>query len=224
MPSKSEAILSSHRDAASRIIEHFRTKHKVVLSSNDALEVVALQYGVANWKTLCAMAKDGRVPRMQDLKTAPVEAGSSFYPHAELNAVERVTPPELEYDGPRPTAVGGPENFIVENGRFGSTEDTGKWCLFRPTDQIDELWRKVRTAIRGGSLLAGMVSTAKRAQFHKGSYVICVFTPDWRDREEVMRVRGLLREIGVTEELGYKRDIETANGVYKGPEEWYYRA
>jgi len=67
MPSKSEAILSSHRDAATRVTKHFSTKHGLSLKPNDALDVVALVLGAANWKTLRAMAEQGRAPRMADL-------------------------------------------------------------------------------------------------------------------------------------------------------------
>lgn len=81
MPSKSEAILSSHRDAATRIIKHFSAKHKLSLKPNDALEVVALALGAANWKTLRAMAEQGRAPRMADVATVtsePTAAPSSL--------------------------------------------------------------------------------------------------------------------------------------------------
>jgi hypothetical protein len=33
--------------------------------------------------------------------------------------------------------------------------------------------------------------------------------------------REVLRDIGFFEQLGYKRDIETINGVYGTPDEWY---
>lgn len=67
MPSKSEAILSSHRDAATRITKHFSARHNLALKPNDALDVVALALGAANWKTLRAMAEQGRAPRMSDV-------------------------------------------------------------------------------------------------------------------------------------------------------------
>lgn len=76
MPSKSEAILSSHRDAASRVTKHFSARHNLALKPNDALDVVALVLGAANWKTLRAMAENGRVPRMADLSVEPVGMGA----------------------------------------------------------------------------------------------------------------------------------------------------
>ena len=73
-------------------------------------------------------------------------------------------------------------------------------------------------------LPAGMVSTPKNAARYKGTYLICVYTHEWRNEVDVMRVREILRGMGVTEELGYKRDLDTVNQVYNVPKEWYYRA
>lgn len=224
MPSKSTAILSSHRDAATRVSDLFRTKHNLELNPSDALDVVATVLGAANWKTLSAMAKQGRAPRMSDLETAAGTTTSSFPEHAERHAIQRrgssvqFTPGEA-----RPTMVQGPAQFITEFDEFCSDKHSGKWCIFREASQVDAMWEKVRSAIRAGHFCAGMVSTAYGASLHGGSYVICAFTRDWADCEAVMRAREVLRGFGVTEELGYKRDIETANGVYGVPEEWYYR-
>jgi hypothetical protein len=56
--------------------------------------------------------------------------------------------------------------------------------------------------------------------------VIYVYTPDWRDEEDVMRVRERLRELGFVDRLGYKRNIETFQGQYsqKGKKVTFYSA
>lgn len=107
---------------------------------------------------------------------------------------------------------------------FVSTKLTGKWCIKCDKDKVDDLWAKVCGEIRTYRLFTALVSSPHNAQAHGGTYIICVFTPDWADEDDVMRARQVLRELGVTEEIGYKRDIETANGVYGTPAEWFYRA
>lgn len=107
---------------------------------------------------------------------------------------------------------------------FQSTEFTGKWCVIRPAETVDALWAKVREAVLAERFPAALVSSATQAATYGGSYVICLFTPDWFNVEDVTAAREFLRELGVVEEIGYKRDIETVFGVYGVPEEWKYRA
>ncbi len=44
--------------------------------------------------------------------------------------------------------------------------------------------------------------------------MICVYTRDWQDRDDVRRVLGALRELGVSWRLAYKTDEATGAGVY----------
>jgi hypothetical protein len=46
--------------------------------------------------------------------------------------------------------------------------------------------------------------------------VICVYTYDWKDEKDVMRVRRELRKLGVTERIAYKADEDTLAGNYSG--------
>lgn len=100
----------------------------------------------------------------------------------------------------------------------------GKWCVTRPAGEIDAAWEEVQGAVLEGRLACAKVSTAVTAPKHGHQHVICVYTSDWRDWTELMRARDVLRELGFTEELGYKRDLETVRGVYGGPDEWYVRS
>lgn len=114
--------------------------------------------------------------------------------------------------------------YIYEAPTFRSTDRTGKWCIFRDEATVDAMWAKIRQAVVNKELPAGMVSSPANAKHFDGTYLICVFTPEWRDQADVMRVREILRGMGVEEELGYKRDVDTANRVYGTDDEWYYRA
>jgi len=105
---------------------------------------------------------------------------------------------------------------------FFSGPTTGKWCIFVPSSDVDLAWTKVRVAVDEDKLLCAKVSTALRSMGRDG-HVICVYTRDWADRQDLMRVREVLRSLGFVKELGYKRDIDTRNRIY-GSGEWYLRA
>jgi len=135
--------------------------------------------------------------------------------------------PDYEDDGAAaPSQSIAPVPFFLWTRKvtFQSTEFTGKWCVIRPAETVDALWAKVREAVLAGRFPAALVSSATQAATYGGSYVICLFTPDWFNVEDVTAAREFLRELGVVEEIGYKRDIETVFGVYGVPEEWKYRA
>jgi nuclear transport factor 2 (NTF2) superfamily protein len=71
------------------------------------------------------------------------------------------------------------------------------------------------------------VSTAKpNPDSRDNMKVIYVYTADWRDEPEVMRIRERLRQLGFTDRLGYKRNIETFKGEYsaKGKRVTFYSA
>ena len=102
-----------------------------------------------------------------------------------------------------------------------SGDRTGKWCIFAPTVDVDSAWAKIKSAVDSDKVFCAKVSTGLRSLGRDG-HVICVYTRDWEDKQDVFRVREILRSLGFVEELGYKRDIDTLNGVY-GPGEWYLR-
>lgn len=107
-------------------------------------------------------------------------------------------------------------------------ELAGKWLIFLPQEQVDEAWRKVRDATCADILgISAKVSTAKPNPDSKDQMkVIYVYTADWQDEAEVMRVREELRKLGFTDRLGYKRNIETFKGEYaqKGKRVTFYSA
>ncbi|MCQ8893351.1 MAG: DUF1917 domain-containing protein [Methanolinea sp.] len=112
----------------------------------------------------------------------------------------------------------------------GAIEDdlAGKWLIFLPPSEIDSAWVRVRDATCRGELgISSKVSTARpNPDSRDERRVIYVYTRDWRDEADVMRVRERLRELGFTERLGYKRNIETFRGEYseKGKKVTYYSA
>ena len=53
-------------------------------------------------------------------------------------------------------------------------------------------------------------------------YVICVYTEDFDNEEEVWAVEKSLRKLGITDVLHYKPNIYTTLGIYLG-NEWGIR-
>ena len=100
----------------------------------------------------------------------------------------------------------------------------GKRCVFRHNDAIDEAWLTIRRAVEAGRLPLAKVSTGLTSPRHADTHVICVYSRDWRNDARITAAREVLHELGLTEELGYKRDIETSRGVYGTADEWYRRA
>ena len=107
-------------------------------------------------------------------------------------------------------------------------EQVGKWLIFVPPGEADEAWRKIRDATARGELgISAKVSTAKpNPDSRDERAVMYVYTRDWADEADVMRVRKRLRDLGFTERIGYKRNIETYRGEYseEGRKVTYYSA
>jgi len=107
-------------------------------------------------------------------------------------------------------------------------ENAGKWLIFQEPDQVDDSWKKVRDATVAGELgISAKVSTAKpNPDSRDNRKVIYVYTKDWADEADVMRVREKLRELGFVDRIGYKRNLETFAGEYakKGKRVTYYAA
>lgn len=103
--------------------------------------------------------------------------------------------------------------------RFVSSDTTGKWCIFASPTEVDAAWEQVKGALELNQLLCAKVSTAL-GSMGRDTHVICVYTQDWSNLQDLMQARNVLRSLGFTEELSYKRDIDTLNWVY-GLDEWY---
>ena len=107
-------------------------------------------------------------------------------------------------------------------------ENAGKWLIFQEPDQVDAVWKKVRDATVALELgISAKISTAKpNPDSRDARKVIYVYTMDWADEPDVMRVREKLRELGFVDRIGYKRNIETFAGEYakKGKRVTYYSA
>jgi hypothetical protein len=83
--------------------------------------------------------------------------------------------------------------------------------------EIDEVWLKIKDAtekgLLGGSAKATTAMTNPNAT-KSDTKVICVYTYDATDEEDVRRVRRALRELGIVAKIPYKTDNDTRAGKY----------
>lgn len=94
---------------------------------------------------------------------------------------------------------------------------SGKWLLFIDINKLDEIWLKIKKATEKGNLGTGAkAATAKSNpnETSKTEKVICIYTYNWLDVDDVFRVEKELRKIGITSTLFYKTDKDTIEGKY----------
>lgn len=97
-----------------------------------------------------------------------------------------------------------------------TTAQNGKWLVFIPTEQVDEVWATIKQATEEGKLgSSSKVATAASNHYDSRERVICVYTYDWTDAEDVRRVRAELRKLGITRKIAYKSDEDTLAGKYQ---------
>lgn len=93
----------------------------------------------------------------------------------------------------------------------------GKWMIFRKWDLIDETWHRVSLSVIQNKLgCSAKVSTRKDNpnSLDQNERVICVFTSNHNDMDDVRRVLQGLRNIGIDDKIRYKTDEMTYAGVY----------
>lgn len=100
---------------------------------------------------------------------------------------------------------------------------SGKWLVFLRNNRIDRHWQRIRDAVIAGDMGdCAKVSTTGSAR--NGRHVICVYTYDYEDKDDVMRIRAALRHCGILLPISYKRDLDTVLLRYNTDYEPIYRA
>lgn len=99
-----------------------------------------------------------------------------------------------------------------------STKNCGKWMIFvYKGEQLDIIWAGVKEAIEKGMLgHSAKCSTAKENSYslNKNTGVICIYTYDSNDKEDLKRIAKELFKIEKVEKLFYKEDSTTHEGKY----------
>ena len=99
---------------------------------------------------------------------------------------------------------------------------TGKWMFFPSPENLDDVWKVIATTIVKGELGPTAKVATKDEKDKRESRVICVYTKDFGDVEDVHRVLRRLVHLGLVskEDRGiyYKSDIWTHLGINAGNE------
>lgn len=156
------------------------------------------------------------------IKALQAEAGgeTSEWPHFSRPDVEFNEEAPLVYSGPKPsetTNVPWISALRLQGEYSEPTDSSGKWLVFTHEKKMDALWAKIKKATESGNLGYGSkVSTQMPSPFasNPNEEVICVYTYDGEDKEDVVRVREELRSLGVTWECSYKLNKTTRQGKY----------
>lgn len=93
---------------------------------------------------------------------------------------------------------------------------SGKWLIFTPPEDHDDVWDKIRAATELGRLgYSAKAATALQGRANRaGALVTCVYTHDYEDHDDIRRVLAALRELGIEGRLSYKSDEATLQGTY----------
>ena len=107
-----------------------------------------------------------------------------------------------------------------------STIRSGKWLIFASVDEIDSTWAVIKQATIEGRLGGvSKVATARDNPTSKdpNTKVICVYTYDYEDTEDVFGIREVLYGLGFDKRLVYKSDRATREGRYGPKVGTYYK-
>lgn len=92
------------------------------------------------------------------------------------------------------------------------TQWNGKWLIYVPTNELEKSWRIIKDNVEKGHL-GNYAKTTKKPHQDRSPNIkpIVVYTYDYRDREDVIKIRQELYRIGFTSPISYKTDDATRN-------------
>lgn len=90
---------------------------------------------------------------------------------------------------------------------------TGKWLIYSKWPAIDNVWKRVAKAVVAGKL--GSSANVSTHDPEENAHVICVYTEDFTNEDQVRKVEENLRKEGITGRMTYKPDIYTTLGIYR---------
>ena len=88
----------------------------------------------------------------------------------------------------------------------------GKWVVECAPDVHEETWRMLKSATRSGRL--GFAARTAVRSDGSGRPVTLVYTYDFEDHDDVLRVLAALRELGFGDRLSYASGEDTAGRPY----------
>jgi len=91
---------------------------------------------------------------------------------------------------------------------------SGKWMIFEPELKINNTWAIIANLCEKEKIWSAKVSTKTQQTYKVQEYVICVYTKNYLDEEDVFIMREILRQNGSERTLYYKPDIYTILHIY----------
>ncbi|KAI0880948.1 DUF1917-domain-containing protein [Annulohypoxylon maeteangense] len=103
----------------------------------------------------------------------------------------------------------------------------GKWMLFCNTFEVNEIWKIIAKATINNELGIGAKVAPRQTTDKRTERLICVYTADFSDTQDVKRVAEKLKKLGLVQAhdrpLYYKPDVYTYLGIAHG-NPWEIRA
>ena len=96
----------------------------------------------------------------------------------------------------------------------------GKWMLFEKPKVIDSVWAKIAEATVDGKL--GCAAKVSPSSFNQSTHLICVYTRDFTNKQEVLQLLQGIHALGLRTSGGFKPDVFTRLDIYK-KNEWGLR-
>lgn len=146
----------------------------------------------------------------------------SFDVDLETNAItdSKINPTEVEYEKV--------EWLYASNNKYPEYKvnhnKVGKWMLFIHSDQVNQVWAQIKAGIVNGELWHSKVTTNNS---NSRVHAIMIYTKDYTDLEDVIRVLDYLEQVELKPKnvnIRYKADWQTRAGIYSGGKKrpWIY--
>lgn len=102
--------------------------------------------------------------------------------------------------------------YMYHPSRMPEGWATGKWMVFTDDNNVNSLWRTTQELVLSGTFWReAKVSTRANS---KGSYVICIYTPDHNVKYDMWRINNeIKRLLGINRRLPYKSNYMTLKGI-----------
>lgn len=106
--------------------------------------------------------------------------------------------------------------YSVHNTYPKPTDRSGKWLIFCGRYELDKNWLIIKKLLKQGKLGNRIKSATNKLikPYRRSNKPICIYTYDYTDWDDVMRIRENLRKAGFEKRIPYKTDEDTNNGVY----------
>lgn len=112
--------------------------------------------------------------------------------------------------------------WAVDPDKVEAHKDSGKWLIFLNDEQESFMWNMICESLSHGEL-AQCCYKAKMALrprfnevFKENRKVVCVYTRDFNDKDQVRDCLKVLRSLGFNDVMYYKTDNQTRSGLYRG--------